>query len=96
MDIFVRKVGAVGHITLNRPDALNSLTYEMLSRIENALDIWLDDPQVSVVIIDSNGEKAFCAGGDIQDLYSAFDFIRHLILIRKLLKRSIKNKNIHI
>ena len=69
MDIFVRKVGAVGHITLNRPDALNSLTYEMLSQIENALDIWLDDPQVSVVIIDSNGEKEFCAGGDIQDLY---------------------------
>ena len=71
MDIFIRKVGAVGHITLNRPDALNSLTYEMLSRIENALDIWIDDPQVSVVIIDSNGEKAFCAGGDIQDLYHA-------------------------
>ncbi len=71
MDIHIRKSGAVGHITLNRPSALNSLTYEMISKIEKALDSWIYDKEVSIVAIDSIGEKAFCAGGDIQDLYKS-------------------------
>ena len=69
MDILIRKSGAIGHITLNRPNALNSLTYDMISAIEKALDSWFLDKEISLIAIDSVGEKAFCAGGDIQDLY---------------------------
>ncbi|MDT8327499.1 MAG: enoyl-CoA hydratase/isomerase family protein [Roseovarius sp.] len=68
-DIHIRKEGRAGRITLNRPKALNALTYEMALAIEAALDQWRDDAAVDLVIIDALGDKAFCAGGDIQKLY---------------------------
>ncbi len=69
-DLHVRKDGAVGWITLNRPKALNALTYEMCLEIEKTLDGWAEDPSVSMLIIDAVGEKAFCAGGDIAEMYA--------------------------
>ncbi len=69
--IDVRIVGRAGRITLRRPKALNALTYEMIPIIGAALDAWETDGNVAMVIIDAEGEKAFCAGGDIADLYSA-------------------------
>ena len=68
-DIFIRKSGYVGHITLNRPEVLNSLTYSMILSIENALIEWETDEGIALVIIDAKGDRAFCAGGDIQILY---------------------------
>ncbi len=76
-DIDIRIVGRAGRITLNRPKALNALTYAMCLDIETALDRWRDDPEVALVVIDAMGDKAFCAGGDIQEMYdtgSAGDF----------------------
>lgn len=69
-DVLIRIDGVAGHITLNRPKALNALTWQMLQEIETALDGWRDDPNVKLVIIDGAGEKAFCAGGDIAELYA--------------------------
>lgn len=68
-DILIRKSGHVGHITLNRPKALNALTYEMISKIENALIEWKKNNKIKVILVDSNGDKAFCSGGDVSDLY---------------------------
>ncbi len=68
-EIHIRKEGRAGRITLDRPKALNALTYEMALAIEAALDQWRDDDAVALVIIDAVGDKAFCAGGDIQKLY---------------------------
>ena len=68
-DILIRKSGYIGHITLNRPDVLNSLTYSMILSIEKALIEWETDENISLIIIDANGDRAFCAGGDIQILY---------------------------
>ncbi|MEL6644938.1 MAG: enoyl-CoA hydratase/isomerase family protein [Pseudomonadota bacterium] len=68
-DVVLRKAGRAGRITLNRPDALNALTYPMLLEIEAALDAWWDDPEVAMVIIDATGDRAFCAGGDIAEMY---------------------------
>ena len=68
-DIFIRKSGYIGHITLNRPDVLNSLTYSMILAIEKSLSEWETDESVALVIIDAKGDRAFCAGGDIQILY---------------------------
>lgn len=70
-DSHIRKEGHAGRITLQRPKALNALTYDMCLAIESALDKWRDDPSVKFVIIDAEGEKAFCAGGDIQELYDS-------------------------
>ena len=68
-DIFIRKSGYIGHITLNRPDVLNSLTYSMILSIEKSLSEWETDESIALVIIDAKGDRAFCAGGDIQILY---------------------------
>jgi enoyl-CoA hydratase/carnithine racemase len=68
-DIDIRIQDRAGRITLSRPQALNALTYQMILQIEAALDKWRDDPQVKLVIIDAKGDKAFCAGGDIQEMY---------------------------
>ena len=68
-EISIRREGQAGRITLTRPKALNALTYAMATAIEAALVAWRDDPAISLVLIDAEGDKAFCAGGDIQDLY---------------------------
>ena len=70
-DLIVRTEGFAGWITLNRPDALNALTWEMLLEIETALRKWRDDPTVKVVMIDGAGERAFCSGGDITEMYAS-------------------------
>jgi len=68
-DISIRKQGRAGRITLTRPKALNAMSYDMCLAIETALDNWANDDDVALVIIDAEGDKAFCAGGDIQQLY---------------------------
>ncbi|MEM6594402.1 MAG: enoyl-CoA hydratase/isomerase family protein [Pseudomonadota bacterium] len=69
-EINIRIEGAAGRITLKRPKALNALTYEMVLAIERALDEWRVDSSVSLVLLDAEGEKAFCAGGDIAEMYA--------------------------
>lgn len=64
-------VGKAGRITLNRAEALNALRHDMCLIIEEALRGWASDPDVAVVILDAQGDKAFCAGGDIRSLYDA-------------------------
>lgn len=61
--------GRAGRITLTRPEALNALSYQMCLDIEAALDAWRDDDAVALVVIDAEGDKAFCAGGDIGAMY---------------------------
>ncbi|EAQ27532.1 enoyl-CoA hydratase/isomerase family protein [Roseovarius sp. 217] len=68
-DISIRKEGRAGRITLTRPKALNALSYDMATAIEAALDDWRTDDEVALILIDATGDKAFCAGGDIQQLY---------------------------
>ncbi len=68
-EIFIRKAGRTGRITLNRPKALNALTYEMALAIDEALDRWQAEGSVDLIVIDAEGDKAFCAGGDLTELY---------------------------
>ena len=68
-DIAIRTEGRAGRITLARPQALNALTHAMVRAIDAALRDWADDPAVALVLIDAEGERAFCAGGDIADVY---------------------------
>jgi 3-hydroxyisobutyrate dehydrogenase len=70
-DLILTQKGRAGCITLNRTDALNALTYQMCSDIEAQLRIWRDAPSIELIIIDATGDKAFCAGGDIADLYAS-------------------------
>ncbi|MAQ85065.1 MAG: enoyl-CoA hydratase [Maritimibacter sp.] len=68
-DIATRIDGAAGRITLTRPGALNALTYDMAMAIDRALVDWVEDDAVQLVILEAEGEKAFCAGGDVAEIY---------------------------
>jgi enoyl-CoA hydratase len=69
-DINIRITGRAGRITLQRPQALNAMTYEMCMAIEAAFDAWRDDDAVALIVIDAEGDRAFCSGGDIAELYA--------------------------
>jgi enoyl-CoA hydratase len=64
----IRREGRAGRITMNRPKALNALTWGMLGRIWEALLAWRDDPAVGLVLLDGAGERGLCAGGDVRAL----------------------------
>ena len=70
-DLIVRREGTAGIIRLNRPKALNAMTYEMSQGIDVALDRFETDPAVSVVILEGAGERGLCAGGDVRGLYES-------------------------
>ncbi len=63
--ILSRVVGNLGHITLNRPKALNALTQPMVDEITRLMLAWEKDDAIGAVLIDGAGERAFCAGGDV-------------------------------
>lgn len=58
--------GRIGHILLDRPKALNALDPAMIDAMQEALDNWRDNQAVHAVVIEGNGGRAFCAGGDIR------------------------------
>jgi enoyl-CoA hydratase len=69
-DLIVTKQGVAGRATLNRPKALNAITHQMLLDLETAMQDWATDDNVKLALIDAVGDRAFCAGGDIVDLYA--------------------------
>ncbi|MDO5641560.1 MAG: enoyl-CoA hydratase/isomerase family protein [Paracoccus sp. (in: a-proteobacteria)] len=70
-DLSIRREGRAGRITLMRPQALNALSHEMARAIHAALLDWKDKAGVDLVVIDAEGSRAFCAGGDIAAVYHA-------------------------
>ncbi len=61
--------GALGRLTLDRPEALNAIDLGMIRALAAALQAWRDDPAVRVVLIDGAGDRGLCAGGDVRGLY---------------------------
>lgn len=68
-DIVFTERGPVGHVLLNRPKALNALTLDMAIRLREQLLAWRDDTSILAVVVQGEGEKGFCAGGDIRWLH---------------------------
>src|SRR6201988_5170760 len=68
-DILFERRSAAGIVTLNRPKALNAVTYDMVRALARQLKAWADDAAVTRVILRAAGERAFSAGGDIRALY---------------------------
>lgn len=60
-----------GQLTLNKPKALNALDLEMAEIMLGALHAWARRDDVLFVVMDADGDKAFCAGGDIVSMYQA-------------------------
>ena len=63
--------GKLGRVTLNVAATLNSLTLDMVDLLQQRLDTWQHDDTIAAVFIEGAGEKAFCAGGDVQALYQS-------------------------
>ncbi|MBV9077551.1 MAG: enoyl-CoA hydratase/isomerase family protein [Methylobacteriaceae bacterium] len=70
-EIICEARGAVGLVTLNRPQALNALTSGMVDALAAALRDWARDPAIGCVVVRGAGGRAFSAGGDIRALYEA-------------------------
>ena len=60
----------VATVTLNRPAALNALSYGMLCTLRQWLDEWEKDDSIAMVVLRGAGGKAFCAGGDVRALHA--------------------------
>lgn len=65
-----RRDGRVGHLTLTRPRAINALDGDMIRALTVAFDEWESHADVDLVLLDGEGERGFCAGGDVRGLYT--------------------------
>lgn len=71
METEFARLGRLASIRLNRPQALNALAPGQFSAIHRQLDEWAADPEISAVLVEGAGERAFCAGGDIRAVWDA-------------------------
>ncbi len=92
-DVLFEQQGALGLITLNRPQALNALSLPMIEAIMPQLKIWAASPSIKAVAITGAGEKAFCAGGDVRAAYEAGKakqpLTQHFFMQEYILNRTI-------
>lgn len=94
-EILFEKRGCVGLITLNRPQVLNAVTYNMVEQLHPQLKAWEQDDDVALVVIQAAGDKAFSAGGDIRALHDwgkagdskVIDFYRDEYRLNQYIKR---------
>ena len=62
----------IATITLNRPDAMNALSPELLSELKHAISIVSVDQDLKALVIRGNG-RSFCAGAALLFFDSAFE-----------------------
>ena len=67
-NILTERVDKIALITLNRPEKLNALNYELACELDEELTKIETDDDVSVVILTGAGPRAFSAGGDIHQM----------------------------
>ncbi|KAG1702818.1 3-hydroxyisobutyryl-CoA hydrolase, mitochondrial [Nymphon striatum] len=72
------------------------MTYDMCMGIGAALETWKTDPDIAIVVIDAEGSRSFCSGGDIADLYKTglegnYDYGRKFWADEYRINEKIKN-----
>ena len=65
-DIHFEQIASAGLITLDRLDALNALSMDMVLAFTAQLSRWASDNAITHVVLCSSSPRAFCAGGDIK------------------------------
>lgn len=68
-ELLSRVDGGVGYLTLNRPQAINSLSHGMVTAMTRTLATWARDDGVRTVVVSGAGERGLCAGGDVMAIY---------------------------
>ncbi len=66
-NILLERRGAVGIVTLNRPQALNALNAALVAEIGSAFDDLEADPAIGAIVL-TGSDKAFAAGADIKEM----------------------------
>ncbi|MBV8118940.1 MAG: enoyl-CoA hydratase [Alphaproteobacteria bacterium] len=66
-NILVERRGAVGIVTLNRPQALNALNAALIGELAAAIDAFEADDAIGAVVVTGN-ERAFAAGADVKEM----------------------------
>jgi enoyl-CoA hydratase len=71
--IIAQREGAAGRLRLNRRKALHSLDLAMVRQMTAALQAWITDPELRLVLIDHAEGRGFCAGGDVVTIANAVE-----------------------
>jgi enoyl-CoA hydratase/carnithine racemase len=71
-ELLITKKAAVGTITISNPNKMNAMSVQMWTDLPKAIRAFDADPEVRVIVITGEGEKAFVSGADI----SQFDTLR--------------------
>jgi enoyl-CoA hydratase len=71
-NILYDQMDGIAKITINRPKVLNALNAETARELSHALSRTKEDDSVRVLILTGSGEKAFIAGGDVNEIKSSF------------------------
>lgn len=66
--VLLKVKNRIGYITINRPEALNALSSQVLADLNEVLDQVENSEDIRVVIVTGSGEKAFVAGADIKEM----------------------------
>ncbi len=65
--VLLERDQGVGIITLNRPEVLNAMNYQLVGDLDGAITELEEDDSIGAIIVTGSGEKAFTAGGDIHE-----------------------------
>ena len=84
--LLYEKKARIGYVTLNRPRLLNAQSPEMFEELAQVFGDIKHDPEVGVVILTGAGDRAFCAGADI-------NFLKQLAQTTPMAAKTFVEKN---
>ncbi len=69
-EVITRREGGIGTVVFSNPAKYNALNYDMWKAIPRAIEEFTADPEVRVIVLEGDGEKAFVSGADISQFES--------------------------
>ena len=66
LDVAVDADAMVGHLTIDRPHRMNTITGDVLDELAEAIDLLEADDDVRAILLSGAGDRAFSAGADVQ------------------------------
>lgn len=66
--VLIEKDFDIAIVKINRPDVLNALNYELVSKLLDIFNNIINDNKINAVILTGVGNKAFCSGGDLSEV----------------------------
>lgn len=90
--LLYEKRGHIGIISFHRPEVLNAMNTDTVLEMGKIFAAMDQDPDIRCVILTGEGERAFCAGGDIneeaeKDVLSAYEFVRTGAVLLETIER---------